>query len=78
METFKQHLLKKGVQPDAIEDCCCDMSPAFIKGIETAFPKAHITFDKFHVMKMVNEVVDQVRRQEQHHQPLLKKHATYG
>jgi len=49
------------------------MSPAFIKEIEEHFPNANITFDKFHVMKMVNEAVDQVRKAEQKEQPLLKK-----
>ncbi|WP_417168686.1 transposase [Terrihalobacillus insolitus] len=42
-----------------------DMSPAFIKGIEESFPKASITFDKFHVMKWMNEALDITRREEQ-------------
>ena len=51
------------------------MSPAFIKGSKENFPKAKITFDKFHVMKIVNKAVDQVRREEQFNNPndLLKK-----
>ncbi len=44
-----------------------------IEGIEEHFPKAHITFDKFHVMKMVNQSVDQVRREEQKETNILKK-----
>lgn len=73
IQRFKEYLERKGVQATAIQECCCDMSPAFIKGIEEAFPHAHITFDKFHVMKMVNEAVDTVRREEQKDEPLLKK-----
>jgi transposase len=38
------------------------MSPAFINGISSEFPDAKITFDKFHVMKMINEAVDEVRK----------------
>jgi transposase len=49
------------------------MSPAFISGIEDSFPNASITFDKFHVMKLMNEAVDKVRRGEQSHNALLKK-----
>jgi transposase len=49
------------------------MSPAFISGIENNFPHASITFDKFHVMKLMNEAVDKVRREEQSHNSLLKK-----
>ena len=49
------------------------MSPAFIKGIESTFPNAKITYDKFHVMKMVNEAVDTVRRAEHKEVDDLKK-----
>jgi len=51
--------------PAHIQEVCCDMSPAFIKGVEKHFPRAHLTFDKFHVLKVLNEAVDEVRRQEQ-------------
>ena len=41
------------------------MSPAFIKGTAASLPKAAVTFDKFHAIKIINEAVDQVRRAEQ-------------
>ena len=41
-----------------------DMFPAFIKGAKKEFPKAQIVFDKFHVMKILNEQLDKVRRME--------------
>jgi len=53
----------KGLAGD-VTDFCCDMSPAFISGIESNFKNAAITFDRFHVMKLMNEAVDQVRREE--------------
>lgn len=62
---FKQHLVQKDVNTAQIQEVCCDMSVAFISGIEEQFPDAEITFDKFHVMKMVNEAVDDVRIAEQ-------------
>ncbi len=49
------------------------MSPAFIAGIESNFENASITFDRFHVMKLMNEAVDQVRREEQAHNASLKR-----
>lgn len=49
------------------------MSPAFISGIEDNFPEADITFDKYHIMKIMNEAVDLVRRDEQAGNVLLKK-----
>ncbi|MFZ3580502.1 ISL3 family transposase, partial [Virgibacillus sp. DJP39] len=73
LQDFCQFLDSKGVSPSQIEEICSDMSPSFISGIEENFPNASITFDKFHVMKLVNQALDQVRRHEQLTQPLLKK-----
>ncbi len=56
-----------------IKDVSCDMSPAFIKGVKENLKKAEITFDKFHIIKIINKAVDQVRREEQKFHPELKK-----
>jgi len=48
-----------------------DTSPAFIKGVITHFPEAAITFDTFHVMKLLGEAVDPVRREERKFLPEL-------
>jgi transposase len=72
VDRFKQDLIEHGGDPRAIEEMCCDMSPAFISGVEKQFPEAHITFDKFHVLKILNEAVDQVRREEAKDRPELK------
>jgi len=58
--------------PANISQACCDMSPAFIRGITDNFPDTQITYDKFHVMKIMNEAVDEVRREEQAENALLK------
>jgi len=55
-----------------ISNFCCDMSPAYVLGVEGNFQNAAITFDKFHVMKLMNEAVDQVRREEKAHNANLK------
>lgn len=65
LERFKTDLEVHQGDPSHIQEICCDMSPAFIKGVEKHFPEAHLTFDKFHVLKILNEAVDEVRRQEQ-------------
>ncbi len=72
VELFKDDLSKHHGDPEAIVDVSCDMSPAFIKGVEENLPNASITFDKFHVLKGLNEAVDEVRRQEQKDHPELK------
>jgi transposase len=58
---------------EKVTNFCCDMSPAYISGIEANFPRAAITFDRFHVMKLMNEAIDQVRRDEQAHNACLKR-----
>ncbi len=71
--SFKQdYEAHKGIAGN-VTDFCCDMSPAFISGIESNFENAAITFDRFHVMKLMNEAIDQVRRQEQAHNASLKR-----
>ena len=64
LERFKADLEEHGGAPEQITEGCCDMSPAFIAGVENHFPKAHITFDRFHVIKVLNDAVDEVRREE--------------
>ncbi|MEA3452215.1 MAG: ISL3 family transposase [Bacteroidota bacterium] len=55
-----------------IKDVSCDMSPAFIKGVKENLPDAAITFDKFHILKIINEAVDAVRKEEVGTNKLLK------
>jgi len=46
--------------------------PAPISGIAEQLPGRLLLLKRLHVMKMVNEAVDQVRREEQHHSAELK------
>ena len=71
--SFKEDFSAHKGEPKNIQQFCCDMSPAFIKGIGEQFPAASITFDKFHVMKIMNEAVDTVRREEQTVNHTLKR-----
>lgn len=64
--------LHKG-NPENIEQVSMDMSPAFIKGAEENLPNAKITFDKFHLIKIINKAVDEVRKKEVETNPILKK-----
>jgi transposase len=73
VKAFAEDLVARKGKPKSILQVCCDMSPAFISGVKEQFPNAEITFDRFHIMKIVNEAVDQVRREEARTQPLLAK-----
>jgi transposase len=70
---FAEDLAAHGGDPGAIEEVCIDMSAAFIKGVAESLPEAAVTFDKFHAVKIINDAVDQVRREEQRSRPELKK-----
>ena len=61
---FAAFLEKHGGKKDNITDTSIDMGAAFIAGVKSNFPNAKITFDKFHVVKLVNDAVDEVRRGE--------------
>ena len=72
VKAFVADLARHQGDANKITDVSCDMSPAFIKGVKENLPKANITFDKFHIVKIINEAVDEVRRQEAAKNPLLK------
>jgi len=60
---LKVWLIHHYCNPSNIELFCCDMSPAFILGIRTEFPRSKIVFDKFHIIKAANEVVEAERKE---------------
>lgn len=70
---FAQDLSRHGAAPEQIASVSCDMSPAFTKGVGQSLPAASITYDRFHLMKLVGEAVDAVRREEVRTAAELKK-----
>lgn len=72
VDSFVEDLKEHNGDPEAITDVSCDMSPAFIKGVKDNFKNAEITFDKFHILKVINEAVNKVRKEEAQNNPLLK------
>jgi len=73
---LKHDLTAHGGVAEAVSEVCCDMSPAYVSGTAEHFPQAQMMFDKFHVLKLINEAVDEVRRQEWQSRPELK-HTRY-
>ena len=72
MTAFTQDFKEHHGKPEDITDVSIDMSPAFIKGVEENLPNAVITFDKYHIMKIINVAVDKVRKAEAKQQYLLR------
>jgi len=65
-ETFSEfvaELERRGVATSQIQEIAMDMSRAFIAGAGQHFPDAQISFDRFHVMKLCGESLDQIRKE---------------
>jgi transposase len=73
VHAFKDDLEAHGGRADQVQEFCLDMSAAFQKGLQEAFPGAAMTFDQFHLVQLLNKAVDEVRRQEQLDHPELKR-----
>ena len=69
---FATFLEKHGGKKENVTDASIDMGAAFIAGVKANFPNARITFDKFHVVKLVNDAVDEVRRGEARNSDWIK------
>lgn len=71
---FVEELVNRGGDPKNITVISMDMSPAFISGYFEHFSHANLVFDKFHIVKMLNEALDDTRKAEQNEKKLLKGH----
>lgn len=69
---FADHLEAHGGDASRIKQASIDMSPAFIAGVTENLTEAEITFDRFHVMKLIGDAVDEVRRAEVKARPELR------
>lgn len=59
LDYFWKRLRSSGAKVEAVT---IDMSKAYIKAVTEKLPQALIVFDWFHIVKQVNEAVDEVRR----------------
>jgi transposase len=64
VQDFAQDLKAHGGDPAQIKHVCQDMSAAYAKGVGEALPEAQISYDRFHVIAMAQEAMDEVRREE--------------
>lgn len=60
IEVLKQQPLEVRMQ---VREVSVDMWAGFAKVIAEVFPKAAVVFDRFHVMKLVNEALNKLRKQ---------------
>lgn len=67
---FAADLKAHGAEPGEVRHVCMDMSAAFAKGVGLALPKAAISYDRFHLVAMAIDAMDQVRRAEMRDEPV--------
>ena len=71
---FWKRLRSSGAQIEAV---ATDMSPAYIAAVQTHLPQATLVFDRFHVIKIFNDKLSNLRREQYHaateaHRKILK------
>jgi transposase len=66
---FAADLEAHGGDPAEVRHVCMDMSAAYAKGVGLALPNAAISYDRFHVVAMAIDAMDQVRRTEMRDEP---------
>ena len=76
VDSFVEDFLAHSGDCDKISVVTCDMALGFRAGIKANFPKATTVIDKFHVIKLANKAVDEVRRKEAKNNSVLK-HTKY-
>ena len=64
VQAFTQDLQAHGGEPTAIAHVCMDMSAAYLKGATAYLPNALVSYDRFHVVKLAGEAMDEVRTAE--------------
>lgn len=75
LKPFWERLKRSHAKIDAV---AMDMSPAYISAVSTTLPKAVIVFDHFHIIKLFNDKLSDLRRDlyneitEQLHKDVLK------
>ena len=59
LEGFWERLKRSGTKIEAV---ACDMSGAYWSAINEHLPDAALVFDHFHIIKLANEKIDEIRR----------------
>lgn len=77
IKEFVTDLKKHGGAPEQITDAAIDMSKAFIKGVKELLPNAATTFDRFHLIKLMNDTMGKIRADEARQFPEMLKKSRY-
>lgn len=64
LERFSEHLTMQGGDPGNVRVFSADMSAAYEAGVREQFPNARLVWDRFHLVKAMNDAVNDVRKRE--------------
>ena len=64
VKAFAADLHAHGGTPTAVAHACMDMSAAYLKGVTAYLPQALISYDRFHIVKLASQAMDEVRSAE--------------
>lgn len=64
VEDIKPFLEKLSKRARKLRAIAMDLSPSYTSAVKQYLPGVDIVFDRFHVMKLLNEVLDELRRKE--------------
>jgi len=65
LRSFSDWLIAHNGDPSRIKLVSCDFSRSFLAGINKHLPRADIVYDRFHLVKMVNDALDKIRSKNQ-------------
>lgn len=71
---YARELKLLGKPIDSIKEFSIDMSPAFISGVQTHLSKARMTFDRFHVVQLINRYFKPLWKSKKVDKQLLEYH----
>lgn len=71
---YAKELQLLGHSLETVEEFSLDMSPAFIAGVKQNFPTTRITYDRFHVVQLINRYFKPLTRSKKVNQESLAAH----
>jgi len=72
IKSLSNYLKNKGVCPEQVTRAAIDMSIPYISGLRKYFPDTAIVFDRFHLKKVINKAMDELRKAERRQHTELK------
>jgi transposase len=77
LRDFKAFLADHKGDSDNILEVVCDISPAFLSGIDKTWPNAEVTVDWFHIVQTFTRRLDELRKLE-HRDKKLPKYSRWA